>query len=485
MRSARSSAHRSSFSWSQLVCALLFIALVTIGLYLGYLAYGTVRALAAHTQFRSIPILPAYSDQQAQQTQGTDPNSPGQAGQQEQESSKLEIHPDIQNKERVNILFLGLDQRPGESMAARTDTMILFSVNPKNMSVSMLSIPRDLWVPIPGHKEGRINTAHYWGEIEHYPGGGPALAKHTVRYNLGVPVHYYVRLNFVGFEQIIDAMGGIDIDVPVTIDDYQYPTPQNGYEHVHFDAGPQHLDGVMALKYARTRKGSGDGDFSRIDRQRQVILAIRKKVLSLPNLPQLVLQLPQLAQSLGESLQTDIPTSTMLTLAKWAQQIKAENIHGDVLDRRVTEGKRTADGQDVLLFDREKARPIIEALFSDPGPVIPTATADHVARLEAEGARIAVYNGTNVQGLAGRISSFLRMQGIDVVASDNADRHDYERTTIRVYADKPYSVQWLTNWLTFIGVAQPALEQHPARSDMDLAIIIGQDFPVDKINSVQ
>ena len=457
---------------------------MTIGLYLGYLAYGTVRALASHTQFRSIPILPVFSGQQAQQTQSTDPANPDQAGRQEQEASRLEIHPDIQNKERVNILFLGLDQRPGESATSRTDTMILFSVNPKNKSVSMLSIPRDLWVPIPGHKEGRINTAHYWGEIEDYPGGGPALAKHTVRYNLGVPVHYYVRLNFTGFEQIIDAIGGIDIDVPAAIDDYQYPAPDNSYEHVHFDAGPQHMDGVTALKYARTRKGSGDGDFSRMDRQKQVIFAIRDKVLSLPNLPQLVLQLPQLAQSLGESLQTDIPAGTMLTLAKWSEQIKGEDIYSDVLDRRVTESKRTADGQDVLLFDREKARPIIEALFSDPDPATPTATADHVARLEAEGARVAVYNGTSVDGLAGRISSFLQVQGIGVVASDNADRHDYERTTIRVYADKPYSVEWLTNWLTSIGV-EPVLEQYPAQSDIDLSIVIGQDFPVDKINGEQ
>lgn len=460
------------------------MALVAIGLYLGYLAYGTVRALVAHTQFRSIPILPVFSGQQAQQAQGTDPSSPEQAGQQEQEASRLEIHPDIQNKERVNILFLGLDQRPGESASSRTDTMILFSINPKDMSVSMLSIPRDLWVPIPGHREGRINTAHYWGEIEDYPGGGPALAKHTVRYNLGVPVHYYVRLNFTGFERIIDLIGGIDIDVPAAIDDYQYPAPDNSYQHVHFDAGLQHMDGATALKYARTRKGSADGDFSRMDRQQQVIKAIRKQILSLPNLPQLVLQSPQLAQSLGESLQTDIPVSTMLTLAKWSQQINDENLHGDVLDRRVTEGKRTADGQDVLLFDREKARPIIEALFSDPDPVTPAATADLAAQLEAEGARVAVYNGTSVDGLAARISSFLQVQGIGVVASGNADRHDYERTTIRAYTDKPYSVEWLTNWLTSIGV-EPVLEQYPARTDMDLSIVIGQDFPVDKINGVE
>jgi LCP family protein required for cell wall assembly len=449
------------------------------------MAYGTVRALASHTQFRSIPILPVFSGQQTEQTQSTDPGSPAQSGEQEQEGSKLEIHPDIKNKERVTILFLGLDQRPGESATSRTDTMILFSINPKDMSLSMLSIPRDLWVPIPGHKEGRINTAHYWGEADDYPGGGPALAKHTVRYNFGVPVHYYVRLNFTGFEQIIDAMGGIDINVPTAIDDHLYPAPDNSYMYVHFDAGPQHMDGATALKYARTRRGTGDGDFSRMDRQRQVILAIRDKVLSLPNLPQLVLQLPQLAQSLGESLQTDIPASTMLTLAKWAQQINREDLRSDVLDRRVTEPKRTADGQDVLLFDREKARPIIEALFSDPDPATPTAAADLAAKLEAEGARVAVYNGTAADGLAGRISSFLQVQGINVVASDNADRHDYERTTIRVYADKPNSIEWLTNWLTSIGVAEPVLEQYPARADMDLSIVIGLDFPVDKINSVE
>jgi LCP family protein required for cell wall assembly len=334
MSSERASVHHKHFPWNEIIYAALFISLVSAGLYLGYLAYARVRDFAANTQFKSIPIIPAPVGEQQSPSTDYQAEHPVAEGQQVQVPAKSEIYPDIENKERVNILFLGIDQRPGESVACRTDTMILVSINPKDMSASLLSIPRDLWVPIglANHPEGKINTAHYWGEVEHYPGGGPALAKHTVRYNFGVPVHYYVRLNFVGFEQIIDTIGGIDIDVPTAIDDPLYPNGNLGYEHLYIEAGPQHFDGTMALKYARTRRGTGDGDFSRMQRQQQVILAVRDRVLSLPNLPQLVVQLPQLVRNMGDALETDIPLDVMFTLAKWAQQIDRDNIRMDSLD---------------------------------------------------------------------------------------------------------------------------------------------------------
>jgi len=486
MSGERARVRRPSFSWSQLLYAFLFAGLVTIGLYLGYLAYTTIREFASHTQFKSMPLLPAAITQRRQQPQRPqlpEPDRPGQPEQSVQAPPRSEIYPDMETKERVNILFLGIDQRPGEPIACRTDTMILVSINPKDMSASLLSIPRDLWVPmrLPNHPEGRINTAHYWGEIENYPGGGPALAKHTVRYNFGVPVHYYARLNFAGFEQIIDAIGGIDVDVPVTIDDPEYPDGNYGYEHLHIEAGCHHFDGAMALKYARTRHGTGDGDFARMDHQQQVILSIRERILSLPNLPQLILQLPQLIRSTGDALDTDIPAETMFTLARWAQQIKSENIRRDSIDRRVTEHKKTADGQAVLIYDREKARPIIEALFSDPTPEATATEISQGEKLEAERARVAVHNGTDVAGLATRIASFLEMQGINVIEFDNADHYDNDRTIVSVYGDKSFTVDWLARWLTDMGILEPVVKARTVDSDVDIAIIIGKDFPADKI----
>jgi len=147
---------------------------------------------------------------------------------------------------------------------------------PLQGSVGMLSIPRDLWVTIPGYGENRINTAHYLGDKNGYPGGGPALAMKTVQYNLGVPVHFYVRVDFDGFRRIVDTLGGIDIEIPQTINDPKYPDENYGYDPFYIEAGLQHLDGDTALKYARTRATAG-ADFARARRQQQVLFAIREK----------------------------------------------------------------------------------------------------------------------------------------------------------------------------------------------------------------
>ena len=481
---------RAGFDWSLLWQILLFVALLAMGLYLGYRAYTTIRALAAHTQFRTIPFISAPINDKHPEPDAQNPGTgSGKESQPQPQATPLEIYPDIESQQRVNILVLGIDQRPGETVACRTDTMILVSVSPKDMSASLLSIPRDLWVPIrhPKHPEDRINTAHLWGEIENYPGGGPELAKDTVQYNFGVPVHYYMRINFTGFEQIIDRIGGIEVDVPMTIHDVKYPAPDYSYMTFHIDAGRQFLDGATALKYARTRQGGGDGDFTRMQRQQQVILAIRNRALSLPNLPQLLPQLPQLYRDMGDSIETDIPTQMMFTLAMWAQKIEGENIHMETIDRRMTYDFWTGDGRLVLAYDREKARPIIESLFSDPTPEATASDITHTSHLEAENARVVVYNGTSTEGLATTVASFLNMQGINTVQVGNADRFDYPRTLISVYENKPATVAWLSEWLTGIGISEPILQAPSAQPDwieveVDIAITIGADFPVDKLN---
>ncbi len=189
---------------------------------------------------------------------------------------------------RVNVLVLGIDQRAGMTDPARTDTMLLFTLDRQAQTAGMLSINRDLWVKIPGgEREGKINTAHFLGEVERVPGGGPALAMQTVQAALDIPVQYTIRLNFSAFEQLIDLIGGIDLRVEETIDDPDYPDAGFGYEPFHIDAGWQHLDGRTALKYARTR-ATPAGDLDRVKRQQQVILTVRDKLLKEQRLPQSV-----------------------------------------------------------------------------------------------------------------------------------------------------------------------------------------------------
>ncbi|MBK8029711.1 MAG: LCP family protein [Chloroflexi bacterium] len=156
---------------------------------------------------------------------------------------------------RFNILLMGIDQRRGETGTFRTDTMMIISVDPVRKTVGMLSIPRDLWVQIPGYQPSRINTANDIGDRDGYPGGGPALAARTVTENLGIDVDKYIRVNFDVFTTVVDlvAPSGVEVCPTQAIDDPTYPDAGYGFIHVSFPAGCQTLDATHLLQYARTR----------------------------------------------------------------------------------------------------------------------------------------------------------------------------------------------------------------------------------------
>jgi LCP family protein required for cell wall assembly len=265
--------------------------------------------------------------------------------------------PDWGQKERVNILLLGVDQRPNEEGPWRSDTMILVTVDPRSMTAGALSIPRDLYVEIPGYGEQRINMAHFLGDAYDYPGGGPALTMKTVEYNLGVPVHYYIRINFQGFREVIDYLGGITVDVEEEIWDYRYPDGQYGYTTIHIPAGTQLMDGRTALQYARTRHSGTD--FDRLRRQQQVLMAIRKKALRLDLVP----KIPALAKTMGQMVSTNLQLGEVVTLAQIASQIDAEDIHFAVIDETMTVPIVLDDGAEVLFPKRDKIREAVQEIF--------------------------------------------------------------------------------------------------------------------------
>ncbi|MBN1580930.1 MAG: LCP family protein [Anaerolineae bacterium] len=482
MNRERADTRSLSVAWGRLLYRILFASIIAIGLYGGYLAYTRVRVFAAQTPFKTIPpILRSASPSQQSIEQARPPDSPELTVQEQVKPAPVNtIYPSIENKEPINVLFMGIDQRAGENTTCRTDTMILASINPQDKSVSLLSIPRDLWVriPLPKHEFDKITTAHYWGEVENYPGGGPALAMQTVHNTIGIRPHYYVRLNFTGFENMIDRIGGVDVNVPETIDDDHYPNENYGYEHLYIPAGQHHFDGEMALKYARTRYGSDD--FTRMNRQQQLILAVRNQVLDLDNLSQLIAQLPQLYRDLGDSLETDIPVDLMITMAEWALDIDGENIHTASIDRRMTKDWMTTEGVQVLVYEREKARPLINDLFRLSTPEAVPVETTQVEKLEIESARVTVYNGTITAGLAGRVSTFLGKQGLEVSEPQNATSSDYKHTILNVYNDKPFTVDWLVN---MFGISSENIIYHQQSQidrDVDIAIVIGQDFPAEQ-----
>jgi LCP family protein required for cell wall assembly len=383
--------------------------------------------------------------------------------------------PDWKGVERVNILLLGIDERQQEQGPWRTDTMIVLTVDPASKTAGILSIPRDLWVPIPGYDtEGKINTAHFIGDATGYPGGGPALAMATVQYNLGIPLQYYIRLNFGGFEKLIDLIGGIDIYVDKTIDDPLYPDSGYGYEPLHIDAGWQHMDGALALKFARTRH-TDKGDFDRARHQQQVILAVRDKVLKADMLPTLVSKAGPMLDTLGDSIQTNLSLDQLIQLAKLATQIDASKIQQATIDETMVlpYTAPTDPPQDVLIPLRDKIREMRDRIFG-LAPTANPATDNSNPAVKTENAHIRVENGTYTEGLAARTADLLKSQGFNVTDFASADRFDYTQSMIVAYTDKTQTAVELAKAL---GLPTSAITTAVSTGDgIDIRVILGNDY---------
>jgi polyisoprenyl-teichoic acid--peptidoglycan teichoic acid transferase len=262
--------------------------------------------------------------------------------------------------DRINILLMGIDRRPGEAFISRTDSMMILSVDTRNETISILSVPRDLYVIIPGRGRDRINTAFVYGSTGNNPAGGAALAMSTVEYNLGVHIDHYMLIDFAAFINGINALGGIDIYVPVTINDTMFPDMNYGYDPFYIAAGQQHIDGETALKYARTRYQ--DSDFVRAGRQQQILLAARQKALSL-GVPEMIRRAPTLYRQVEQGVRTDLSLEELVTLARIAADIPRESIQNEVLDQRYVSGHRTEQGASVQVMNNEATAELIRRLF--------------------------------------------------------------------------------------------------------------------------
>jgi polyisoprenyl-teichoic acid--peptidoglycan teichoic acid transferase len=229
--------------------------------------------------------------------------------------------------ERVNILLLGLDERPGQrGTPTRSDTIILVSIDTAAKRAAMISFPRDLYVEIPGFGHDRLGHANAFGDAQGYPGGGPALAMRTVEHNFGVEIDYYARIEFEGFKRMVDTLGGVTVHVESPIVDPGNPIdPNTGAQNVYIPAGTQHLDGDQALMYARSREG--DDDFGRAERQQRLLLAIFDKAASFDS----VVRLPSLVRTAWEMVDTDIPPHRLLSLANLARGMDRSDINTLVL----------------------------------------------------------------------------------------------------------------------------------------------------------
>jgi len=263
---------------------------------------------------------------------------------------------------RFTILAMGIDRRPGDtSMAHLTDTMMLISIDPVANTVGILSIPRDLYVSVPGYSQPqRINVPMVLGETRS-PGSGPQLAMQTVQNNLGIRVHEYLLVDFQAVIDLVNAVGGITVTTDYTINDRTYPDMNYGYDPFYLAAGTHTLDGTTALKFARTRHG--DNDLERARRQQQVIFAMRDKVTDLDMIPNLIVQAPSLLASLEDNFHTGLTLNEMIQLAWFVKDVPRENITTNVIDYQYVQNRVTAQGEQVLVPVRERLGQLIVDTF--------------------------------------------------------------------------------------------------------------------------
>jgi len=376
---------------------------------------------------------------------------------------------------RVNILFLGLDERDLDTDAPRSDTMILFTIDPASKTAGMLSIPRDMWVNIPGgFGYGKINTAFALGEQYKLPGGGPGLAMKTVEQFLGVPVHYYGQIDFHAFEEAIDAMGGLYmcVDTKVRVDPIG-PKPKQPFEK-----GCSVRHGYMVLAYARDRKTTEGGDVDRARRQQEVIMALRDQVLSPQNFPDMVKLAPDIYNEASQGLRTNLSFEEMLKLARLATQIDVSQIRQGVINYDMGILETSPDGLSILKPIPDQIRVLRDEIFNPGGALSPKASGDAVTLMQAEGSRVNILNGAygipEATELAARTQVYFASQGMNVVGIGTAAEAS-DLTTVVLHNADLYTTRYILD-LVQAGSNQQVKFRFDPSAGADIEVILGNDW---------
>jgi len=370
--------------------------------------------------------------------------------------------PPLTDNETINFLLIGSDKRPGSSY--RTDTMVIAVVWPKEGQVSLISIPRDLWIYIPTVGMQRINTAYQSGEITGYAGGGPGLLKDTIAYNLGIRIDHTAMVDFNGFRRIVDTLGGIDLPVACAYTDWRLidPSydPENEDNWYLYTAGPglMHMDGDLALWYARSRSKSNDFDRGR--RQQEVIRAIYSRALSGDTLT----KIPQLYNDLNTLVTTDLGLADILKLAALAPGFGNADIRSYYIRPPVVSSWITPGGAYVLLPDQAALQ----------GLVTQALTASAQAQVN-ETITIEIWNGTASDGWDALAASRLDYAGY-LTRLGTPDRRDYARSVlIDLTTDQDYNRRALI--LNVLGFTLDQVISMPdPNSTAQFRLILGYDY---------
>ncbi len=344
---------------------------------------------------------------------------------------------------RESVIILGSDARPDElarGVVGRTDTMMLLVADRAQPRLALLSIPRDLWVAIPGYGDERINAA--------YEFGGPATAKQTVSNVIGQRVDRYLVIGLQGVRDVVDAVGGVDINVPSAIHDDAYPTDDYGYQTVDIPAGLQHMDGDTALKYARTRHQ--DSDFARQARQQQVLGAVRGALMNPLNWP----RVPAVAAAVFRSIKTDV--SPIDAIAVGAAMLRSP---GDpdhlVIDTRYASEVTGEDG----------------AYLLEAKPTLKPAVAEFLGGPVASSFSVEVLNGAGIAGLAARTADRLAQAGFAIANVGDAPRPQQTTTVVA----KPAARAAADQLAAAVGLPASRVTTSAGLTSADIQITLGAD----------
>jgi len=377
---------------------------------------------------------------------------------------------------RINILFIGLDERDlvANQGPPRSDTMILFTVDPITKTAGMLSVPRDLWVNIPGFGYSRINTAYSSGEGAQLPGGGPGLAMKTVEQLLGVPVQYYAQVDFNTFTKLINIIGCIWL-VPeerLILD----PVGPGLDKVVLTPGGERKLCGWQVLAYARIRKTQG-GDADRSRRQQQVIFAMRDQIFEPDVFPSLIARAPEIYATLQNGIKTNMSLEDAIKLAVLGKDIDPNTVKTGVIDPQqgmATFDNTTLNGEAASIMKpiMDKVRVLRDEIFTTTGPTSPLAQGDLALLMRDEAARVRILDGT-YSGLEQRAGALFQSYGMTITELGAAPE-GYAQTTIIVYGPSLYTIKWLQ--ATF-GIASRQIRFSPdPNQTVDIEIRLGSDI---------
>jgi LCP family protein required for cell wall assembly len=459
---------KRAFSFKPLLWIIYLFLLIGGGFYAyrGAHAFGMTSPFAIHSGFTFVTPTPTFKP--------GDPTPTLKPG----ETPGLPLSDDYlgydawNGAERVTILVMGLDLRDWEAGegAPRTDTMMLLTIDPLSKTAGMLSIPRDLYVSIPGFHYDRINTAYRQGEVYQLPGGGAGLAVATVEQLLGVKIDFYAQIDFLAFERMIDEIGGVTITVtePIRVDPIGERPPRT------IQPGKYTFPGEMLLAYARARKTEG-GDFDRARRQQDVIIGIRNRLLE--DIPWLITKAPVLYAELAAGIHTNMTLEQAIQLGLLAKDVSIEDIRKGVIGEEQIVFFTTPSGDQVLKPRPDSIREVRDYVFGTITLSSPLAGLTAQERAVAENATVSLLNASFTEGLAANTAAYLKGLGFNIPTDKIGNAAQAQTfTSIIDYTGNPYTVQLLAETLG-VQVNQVKLRYDP-NSPVDVEVNLGADWHV-------